>query len=185
MAWAGGSRWSVQDCMGCGVCAETCPAKEKALVMQPYDSQAGQASNWDYAMTVTVKDNLWNRFSVKGSQLAQPLLEFSGACAGCVETVCAKLVTQLFGDRMVVANATGCSSIWGGSVPSMPYCANPQGKGPAWTSGLFEDNAEYGYGISLGIRQQREKIAKLIQKALATDISLELKEVLGPGWRQG
>jgi pyruvate-ferredoxin/flavodoxin oxidoreductase len=175
---------SVQDCMGCGVCAETCPAKEKALVMQPYDSQAGQASNWDYAMTVTVKDNLWNRFSVKGSQLAQPLLEFSGACGGCAETVYNKLVTQLFGDRMVVANATGCSSIWGACAPSMPYCANHQGRGPAWTSGLFEDNAEYGYGIALGIRQQRDKLAELIQEALARDLAPELKDAF-QSWLEG
>jgi len=175
---------SVQDCMGCGVCAEICPAKEKALVMQPYDSQAGQASNWDYAMTVTVKDNLWNRFTVKGSQLAQPLLEFSGACGGCAETVYNKLVTQLFGDRMVVANATGCSSIWGACAPSMPYCANPQGRGPAWTSGLFEDNAEYGYGIALGIRQQRDKLAELIQEALARDLAPELKDAF-QSWLEG
>ncbi len=167
---------SVDDCLGCGVCAETCPAKEKALVMQPYESQAGEAFNWDYAMTVTVKDKLWNRFSVKGSQLAQPLLEFSGACGGCVETSCAKLVTQLFGDRMVIANATGCSSIWGASAPSMPYCTNSEGKGPAWANGLFEDNAEYGYGISLGIRQQRERIVELITEALATDIVPELQD---------
>jgi pyruvate-ferredoxin/flavodoxin oxidoreductase len=175
---------SVQDCMGCGVCVETCPAKEKALVMRPYDSEAGQAFNWDYAMTVTVKDNLWNRFTVKGSQLAQPLLEFSGACGGCIETVCIKLVTQLFGDRMVVANATGCSSIWGACAPSMPYCANPQGRGPAWTSGLFEDNAEYGYGIALGIRQQREKLTDLIREALARDLVPELKDAF-QAWLEG
>jgi pyruvate-ferredoxin/flavodoxin oxidoreductase len=175
---------SVQDCLGCGVCAATCPAKKKALVMQPLNSQTGQASNWDYAMTVTVKDNLWNRFTVKGSQLAQPLLEFSGACGGCVETVCSKLVTQLFGDRMVVANATGCSSIWGACAPSMPYCANSQGRGPAWASGLFEDNAEYGYGIALGIRHQRERIAELIQEALTSDLAEELKDAF-QAWLDG
>jgi pyruvate-ferredoxin/flavodoxin oxidoreductase len=175
---------SVDDCMGCGVCAETCPAKEKALVMRPYESERGQRANWDHAMTVTVKDNLWNRFSVKGSQLAQPLLEFSGACGGCVETVVAKLVTQLFGDHMVVANATGCSSIWGGGAPSMPYCSNPEGRGPAWASGLFEDNAEYGFGISLGIRQQREELAALIREGLAADISPELKEAF-QAWLDG
>jgi pyruvate-ferredoxin/flavodoxin oxidoreductase len=175
---------SAQDCMGCGVCAATCPAKKKALVMQPLNSQTGQASNWDYAMAVTVKDNLWNRFTVKGSQLAQPLLEFSGACGGCVETVCSKLVTQLFGDRMVVANATGCSSIWGACAPSMPYCANSQGRGPAWASGLFEDNAEYGYGIALGIRHQRERIAELIQEALARDLAAELKDAF-QAWLDG
>ena len=175
---------TVNDCMGCGVCAETCPAKEKALVMRPYDTQVGEVANWDYATTVTVKDNLWNRFSVKGSQLAQPLLEFSGACAGCVETVYAKLVTQLFGERMVIANATGCSSIWSSSAPSMAYCANSQGKGPAWASGLFEDNAEYGYGVALGIRQQREMIAELIRQALATDLAQELQEAFR-AWLEG
>ncbi len=175
---------SVDDCMGCGVCAETCPAKEKALVMRPFDSQAGEVANWDYAMTVTVKDNLWNRFSVKGSQLAQPLLEFSGACGGCVETTVAKLVTQLFGERMVITNATGCSSIWGASAPSMPYCANSQGKGPAWASGLFEDNAEYGYGVFLGIRQQREKVVDLIRSALKTELAPELREAF-QAWLEG
>jgi ferredoxin len=111
----------VMDCMGCGVCANVCPSKEKALVMKPFGTQLVEAENWDYAMRVSIKDNLWNKFSVKGSQFAQPLLEFSGACGGCVETTYAKLVTQLFGDRMIVTNATGCSSIWGGSAPSMPY----------------------------------------------------------------
>jgi pyruvate-ferredoxin/flavodoxin oxidoreductase len=129
-------------------------------------------------MTVAVKDNLWNRSSVKGSQFAQPLLEFSGACGGCVETAYAKLVTQLFGDRMIVANATGCSSIWGGSAPSMPYCANREGRGPAWTSGLFEDNAEFGYGIYLGVQQQRMELQELVKQALAQEIAPGLKQAL-------
>ncbi|MBA4601626.1 pyruvate:ferredoxin (flavodoxin) oxidoreductase [Thermoactinomyces mirandus] len=167
---------SPYDCMGCGVCVETCPSREKALVMKPIDTQRAQSENWDYAMTVSVKDNRHNRFSVKGSQFAQPLLEFSGACGGCPETSYAKLVTQLFGERMIVANATGCSSIWGASAPSMPYCTNNEGKGPAWTSGLFEDNAEYGYGIYLGIQQQRERIAELMKEALSMDVSPVLKE---------
>ncbi len=167
---------SPMDCLGCGVCADICPAKEKALVMKPFGSQKQEAENWEYAQTVTYKDNLWNKYSVKGSQFAQPLLEFSGACGGCVETAYAKLVTQLFGDRMIVANATGCSSIWGGSAPSLPYCTNAEGKGPAWTSGLFEDNAEYGYGIYFGIKQIRDKVVGLMTEAMSLDISPALKE---------
>ena len=164
------------DCMGCGVCADICPAKEKAITMKPFDTQVSETQNWDFAQTVSIKDNLWNKFSVKGSQFCQPLLEFSGACGGCLETAYAKLVTQLFGDRMIVANATGCSSIWGGSAPSMPYCTNSEGKGPAWTSGLFEDNAEYGFGIYLGIKQQREKVADLMKEALTQNIPQALKD---------
>ncbi len=177
-----GLRYRIQvsplDCMGCGSCAETCGAKEKALVMKPFEEQVPQAKNWDYAMTVSVKDNLWNRSSVKGSQFAQPMLEFSGACGGCVETAYAKLVTQLFGDRMIIANATGCSSIWGGSAPSMPYCADAEGRGPAWASGLFEDNAEFGYGIYLGVQQQRRKLQELVDLALTREITPELKQAL-------
>ena len=127
-------------------------------------------------MTVSIKDNLWNKFTVKGSQFAQPMLEFSGACGGCVETAYAKLVTQLFGDRMIITNATGCSSIWGGSAPSMPYCTNAEGKGPAWASGLFEDNAEYGFGVYLGVKQMRDKVADLMREAMALDIDPALKE---------
>jgi pyruvate-ferredoxin/flavodoxin oxidoreductase len=164
------------DCMGCGSCVEICPAKEKALVMRPLEEETEQVENWDYAMTLQVKDDLLKRNSIKGSQFAQPLLEFSGACGGCVETAYAKLVTQLFGERMIIANATGCSSIWGASAPSMPYCANDQGKGPAWANGLFEDNAEYGYGIHIGIKQQRNRLVELIERAVKQDISSELKE---------
>lgn len=164
------------DCMGCGSCVESCAAKEKALVMAPFEDQMVQADNWDYAMTLSIKDKLVSKNTVKGSQFALPMLEFSGACGGCVETAYAKLVTQLFGDRMIVANATGCSSIWGGSAPSMPYCTNAEGKGPAWASGLFEDNAEYGYGMFLGIEQQRRKLAELIEEALKQEISPEIKE---------
>lgn len=170
---------SVLDCMGCGVCVNVCPAKQKALEMKPLESQKEiQAANWDYAMQVTVKDNLWNLYSVKGSQFAQPLLEFSGACAGCTETPYAKLLTQLFGDRMMIANATGCSSIWGGSAPAMPYCTNQEGKGPAWANSLFEDNAEYGLGMFIGVKQIRDKIAALMDEAMALDVAPALKEAL-------
>lgn len=167
---------SVMDCLGCGVCANTCPAKEKALVMKDFGSQAGQAENWNFATTVSIKDNLLNLYSVKGSQFAQPLLEFSGACGGCVETAYAKLVTQLYGDRLMIANATGCSSIWGGSAPAMPYCTNREGKGPAWANSLFEDNAEYGLGMYIAVNQIRGKLADLMKEAIALDTAPALKE---------
>lgn len=174
------------DCTGCGSCAKVCPAKEKALIMKPVEEQvAKQATNWEYAVNkVTIKDNLWNLETLKGSQFAQPLLEFSGACAGCGETPYAKLVTQLFGDRMMIANATGCSSIWGGSAPSTPYCTNKEGKGPAWSNSLFEDNAEYGLGMALATKKIREKIALLMTEALTLDIAEELKEAF-QAWLDG
>ncbi len=137
---------STLDCLGCGVCAQVCP--KDALEMNPIDSQYDQVPNWDYAMTVPSKqDEIDIAKNIKNSQFAQPMLEFSGACAGCGETPYIKLITQLFGDRMMVANATGCTSIWGGSAPSMPYTKNAEGKGPAWANSLFEDNAEFGLGM--------------------------------------
>lgn len=174
------------DCTGCGSCAQVCPAKGKALVMKPVEEQvAKEKDNWEYAVNhVSIKDNLWNLETVKGSQFAQPLLEFSGACAGCGETPYAKLVTQLFGDRMIIANATGCSSIWGGSAPSTPYCTNKEGKGPAWANSLFEDNAEYGLGMAIAVKKIREKLAMLMEEALTLDISSELKEAF-QAWLAG
>ncbi|HEY3425166.1 MAG TPA: pyruvate:ferredoxin (flavodoxin) oxidoreductase, partial [Negativicutes bacterium] len=156
---------SPYDCTGCGNCAQICPAQEKALVMKPLDTQMGQAILWEYAMKVLPKANPGNPFTVKGSQFEQPLLEFSGACAGCGETPYAKLVTQLYSDRMMVANATGCSSVWGASAPSMPYTKNHRGHGPAWGNSLFEDNAEFGLGMLLGVKQIRAKLAMDIAKA--------------------
>lgn len=173
------------DCTGCGSCANVCPAKEKALTMKPLEEQVEvQSSNWDYAMTVSIKDDLMNLDTIKGSQFAQPLLEFSGACGGCGETPYAKLVTQLFGDRMMIANATGCSSIWGASAPSTPYCVNKEGKGPAWANSLFEDNAEYGFGMALAVKQMREKLVDLMKEALTQDISAELKDAMS-SWLKG
>lgn len=173
------------DCTGCGNCANVCPAKGKALVMKPLEEQVEvQSENWDYAMTVSVKDDLMAVNNVKGSQFSQPLLEFSGACAGCGETPYAKLVTQLFGDRMVVSNATGCSSIWGASAPSMPYCKNKEGKGPAWANSLFEDNAEYGYGMSVAIRQMRDRLEDLMKEFNELDAPDEMKEAFNE-WIEG
>ncbi|HHW47691.1 MAG TPA: pyruvate:ferredoxin (flavodoxin) oxidoreductase [Clostridiaceae bacterium] len=169
---------SVLDCTGCGNCANICPSKEKSLIMKPIETQTEQIGNWEYAMKLEPKENPLNPETVKGSQFEQPLLEFSGACAGCGETPYAKLVTQLFGDRMMIANATGCSSIWGGSAPSMPYTTNKDGHGPAWANSLFEDNAEYGYGMALGVGQIRNKLADLCNEAIQLDIPDYIKAAL-------
>ena len=164
------------DCTGCGNCAEECPAKEKALIMKPLQREIEQQKYWDFIVkNVTYKDNLINKFTVKGSQLCQPLFEFSGACAGCGETPYIKLITQLFGDRMMVANATGCSSIYGGSAPATPYCINAEGRGPAWASSLFEDASEYGYGMYLGVTHQQNTIAQLLDKVAKTTSNTQLK----------
>ena len=159
------------DCTGCGNCADICPAKDKALEMVHFEDIAEvENENWDFAMDeVEVKDDVMDKYSVKGSQFQQPLLEFSGACAGCGETAYAKLITQLYGDRMIIANATGCSSIWGGSAPSTPYCVNKCGKGPAWANSLFEDNAEYGYGFALADEVNRNRIKSLMESYNALD----------------
>jgi pyruvate-ferredoxin/flavodoxin oxidoreductase len=159
---------SVLDCTGCGNCAEVCPSKNKALIMKPLESQLDEAPRWTYMHEkVGYKDTVVDKFvNVKNSQFAQPLFEFSGACAGCGETPYIKAITQLFGDRMIVSNATGCSSIYGGSAPSMPYTLNKNGHGPAWANSLFEDNAEYGYGLSLGASKLRDRIALRMKAAL-------------------
>ena len=167
------------DCTGCGNCAQVCPAKEKALVMKPLETQLAKTENWDYAMKkVAPKPNPMNKNTVKGVQFEQPLFEFSGACAGCGETPYAKLVTQLVGDRMMIANATGCSSIWGASAPSMPYCKNAAGHGPSWANSLFEDNAEYGLGMYLGVKHTRERVADRVKEALNLPVSEELKAAM-------
>lgn len=167
------------DCTGCGNCADICPAKEKALVMRPLATQIDrEIPNHKFATQVAVHDELMPPTSVKGSQFKQPLFEFSGACAGCGETSYIKVITQLYGDRMVVANATGCSSIYGGSAPSCPYTVNEKGHGPAWANSLFEDNAEFGFGMELAIYQRREKLADFVEQALAHELSGNLKEAL-------
>jgi len=168
---------STFDCTGCGSCAQVCPSKEKALVMKPIDTQAKEQDYFNYAITTSVKELPFGKTTLKGSQFSQPLLEFSGACAGCGETPYAKLVTQLFGDRMYIANATGCSSIWGGSSPSTPYTTNKDGHGPAWANSLFEDNAEYGFGMALGVNQRRKKLAEDVKALIAHEWTCaELKE---------
>ncbi|WP_274953507.1 pyruvate:ferredoxin (flavodoxin) oxidoreductase [Angelakisella massiliensis] len=159
------------DCMGCGVCVSVCPAKTKALVMKPRESQEVQQPVFDYMVAnVSKKDDMPAVDTVKGSQFAQPYLEFSGSCAGCAETAYARLITQLFGDRMYVSNATGCSSIWGGPAATSPYCTDKKGHGPAWANSLFEDNAEHGLGMLLGQKAVRNRlIAKVEALAASTD----------------
>ncbi|MDU3546397.1 MAG: pyruvate:ferredoxin (flavodoxin) oxidoreductase [Clostridium sp.] len=167
------------DCTGCGNCAQICPAPGKALVMKPMDTQSDQIEAWNYAVEeVTQKTNPMSKTTVKGSQFEQPLLEFSGACAGCGETAYAKLVTQLFGDRMMIANATGCSSIWAASGAATAYRPNYDGHGPAWANSLFEDNAEYGLGMYLGVKTIRERVADNIKIALESDMPENTKAVL-------
>ncbi len=149
---------SALDCTGCATCAAVCPAKEKALTMKSLKDNLVEADNWEYAISLNHKENPLDKKTVKGSQFEKPLFEFSGACAGCGETAYPKLLTQLFGDRMQISNATGCSSIWGGSAPSMPYTTNEKGFGPSWGNSLFEDNAEHGLGLHLGAKQLRNRV---------------------------
>lgn len=166
------------DCTGCGNCADTCPAKTKALTMEPAATQAAEQANFDYMhTTIGYKDTVVSKAqNVKNSQFAQPLFEFSGACAGCGETPYVKAVTQLFGERMMVANATGCSSIYSGSFPASPYCTDKNGKGPAWANSLFEDNAEFGLGMKVATARLRDTVAKLMAEGMECDkCSSEMK----------
>ena len=173
---------SALDCTGCGSCANVCPGKkgEKALTMGNLEANLGDQAIFDHGQTLPVKEDVIEKFkenTVKGSQFKQPLLEFSGACAGCGETPYAKLITQLFGDRMYIANATGCSSIWGNSSPSTPYTVNAKGQGPAWSNSLFEDNAEFGYGMLLAQRALRDGLKTKVEAVAASEeASAEVKE---------
>lgn len=165
------------DCTGCGNCADICPAPGKALIMKPAAEQIEeQSENFEYALKVKPKEGIMDIHTVKGSQFSRPLLEFNGACPGCGETPYIKLLTQLYGDRMMIANATGCSSIWGASAPSIAYTTNNFGKGPSWGNSLFEDNAEYGYGMFLGVKQMRERLAELMEEAINSNINSDLKD---------
>ncbi|MBW1764307.1 MAG: pyruvate:ferredoxin (flavodoxin) oxidoreductase, partial [Deltaproteobacteria bacterium] len=168
------------DCTGCGNCAQVCPAKEKALAMKPLESQkAIQIPNHMFSTELPDMEGIMADTTVKGSQFKQPLFEFSGACAGCGETPYIKVVTQLYGDRMLIANATGCSSIYGGSAPSCPYTVNEDGHGPAWANSLFEDNAEYGFGMELAVSQKRDRLSDIVRTALdKSDISKEARDAM-------
>ncbi len=170
----------VLDCTGCGSCVDVCPSPEKSLVMKALETQKEEVANWNYLIKNVTDKTLTGQvdkfINVKNSQFAQPLFEFSGACAGCSETPYIKTVTQLYGDRMMIANATGCSSIYGASAPSTPYTVNAEGKGPAWANSLFEDNAEYGLGMSTGIRKMRDRIERLMKEAIEAGTTEERKE---------
>ena len=170
---------SPYDCTGCGSCAEVCPVKNKALTMQPLEQELPQHENWTFATEqVRIKADAVKETSIKHSQFAQPLFEFSGACADCGETPYIKLATQLFGDRMYIANASGCSSAYGGSPPSIPYAINREGEGPAWAMSLFEDNAEYAYGMLLGSEKVRSTIADKAESLLGTPAEGAVKDYL-------
>jgi len=172
---------NTQDCLGCGNCADICPSKKKALEMKPIDTQlAVQVPNFKFCQTVSWKEGLMKRDSVKGSQFYQPLMEFSGACSGCGETPYVRVLTQMFGERMIIANATGCSSIWGASAPTTPYCQNKDGHGPAWGNSLFEDAAEFGFGMGMAVVQRREALKEKV-KAASADADGELKAAF-EGW---
>ena len=177
---------SAYDCTGCGSCANVCPGKKgaKALAMENMEANAESQKYFDYAVTLPIKEDVVAKFkdnTVKGSQFKQPLLEFSGACAGCGETPYAKLITQLFGDRMYIANATGCSSIWGNSSPSTPYTVNAKGQGPAWSNSLFEDNAEFGYGMLLAQKAIREGLKAKVEDVVANGTD-EAVKAAGQEW---
>ena len=170
------------DCVGCGNCADVCPAKTKALVMKPLAEEMVEAPNWEFAAALPERKLAIKPNSVKNSQFLKPLFEFSGACAGCGETPYVKLITQLFGDRMVVANATGCSSIYGGTAPTVPYTTNDKGQGPAWANSLFEDNAEFGFGMAVSFQQRRNRAAMLVEKLIAVEYAEDAVKAAGAQW---
>lgn len=176
-------QFSVMDCTGCGNCVEVCPSKTKALRLEPLESQKGEEKNWEFAQTIGEITEVGNKNIVKNAMALKPLFEFSGACAGCGETPYVKLITQLFGDRMMIANATGCSSIYGGSAPTCPYTVNDDGHGPAWANSLFEDNAEFGFGMNLAVSQRRDKLAEQVA-SLAEKVNGDAKDIC-QAWLDG
>ena len=175
---------SVLDCTGCGNCADVCPSKEKALIMKPLQSQEAEQANYDYLHShIGYKDNVQPKAqNVKNAQFAQPLFEFSGACAGCGETPYIKTITQLYGDHMMIANATGCSSIYGASFPASPYCKDSEGHGPAWANSLFEDFCEFGLGMKLGSDRARMTVAKYMEQGLACTCCTDEMKALFTQW---
>ena len=172
----------IDDCQDCVLCVNECPSKNKALVMKPIQEERDKGEPVNERFFTSLPEDVigeWKEDSVKGSQFLQPLLEFSGACAGCGETPIVKLITQYYGDRMIIANATGCSSIWGGTFPSIPYCKNKKGQGPAWANSLFEDNAEYGFGFRLAVDSNRRYLKAAVEKLMNAGISADLKTAFG------
>ncbi len=172
------------DCTGCGSCVASCPAKEKAITMGPVELTDEKRAEWDYSLTITKKPEAYNKYTLKGSQFETPLLEFSAACAGCGETPYAKLMTQLFGDRIYWANGTGCSQAWGATYPGIPYTVNERGFGPAWTNSLFENNAELALGMYLSVTQQRGSVKKKIIELLDSSDDGKIKEACS-AWLDG
>ena len=170
------------DCTGCENCAQVCPAKGKALTMKPLHTQQAQEANWEFCQKLPEFNGPLNVKTIKGSQLKKPLFEFSGACAGCGETPYVKLITQLFGDRMMIANATGCSSIYGGSAPTCPFTVNEKGHGPAWANSLFEDNAEFGFGMNLAVNQRRAKLADNVRALINVEWCQPAIKEAGAEW---
>ncbi len=167
---------SFADCTGCGACVNACLAKDKALTMKPYREVGNQMDKWDYAQNLSDKGDVFDIWTIKGSQFRQPLLEFSAACAGCGETPYAKLLTQLFGDHVYWANATGCSQAWGSPMPGIPYTTNKEGRGPAWSNSLFENNAEFSLGMALSVKQQRARVKMMLCELIEQDAPVELKK---------
>ncbi len=172
------------DCTGCGSCSQVCPAPDKAIEMVPLETQLSEQKNWEYSLSLPRKENPLNKFTVKGSQFEQPLLEFSGACAGCGETPYMKLMTQLFGDRMVIANATGCTQAWGAAAPCVPYTKNKDGHGPAFSNSLFENNAEFSLGMCLANLQRRERLAMTAKELMGKTENGSVKDAL-KNWLDG
>ena len=155
---------STLDCTSCGSCVASCPKSGKALRMVPAHEVSLDQTNWNYLQTIPEKNDRFDKFTLKGSQFRQPLVEFNGACAGCGETPYVKLLTQLFGDKMFLANATGCTQAWGAAMPCVPYCKNKEGKGPAWSNSLFENNAEFSYGMCLAVKQLRAAVTDYVHQ---------------------